>query len=443
MSTVPFIFAGNTGNIPLSQLDADFANVKLSVDFVIQNTQANINTVGTLTNLSVAGNVLAGGIASVAGNVTVGGTANLVGNITTAGSISSAGLITATGNITGGNIRTAGLITAGGNIITTGNILTAGLISAGANVTCNVLIANTVTAPLLNSANVSLTGNLTVAGNAQVNGTTTFINTQNLNITDKNITIANNASTSALIDGAGIDAGSPTVAYIRYSNASQGWTTANTFSIGSNLSVTGTTTLSGAATAPTVANGTSNTQIATTSFVSSTIINLGLGTMSTQNANNVSITGGNITGITALLANAGGTGLSSLTANAVLVGNGTGTVKTVSPGTSGNVLTSDGTNWSSSCALIGVNQTWQNLSGSRGTDVTYTNTTGRPIQVLVTLVNTGGAWMYINGNLVIRQFYDVNTGAGQVGYSFVTAIIPAESTYLVTAGGLSTWYELR
>jgi hypothetical protein len=51
--------------------------------------------------------------------------------------------------------------------------------------------------------------------------------------------------------------------------------------------------------------------------------------------------------------------------------------------------------------------------------------------------------MYINGNLVIRQFYDVNTGAGQVGYSFVTAIIPAESTYLVTAGGLSTWYELR
>ena len=55
MSTVPYIFAGNTGNIPLSQLDADFANVKLSVDYVIQNTQANITSVGTLTSLSLIG----------------------------------------------------------------------------------------------------------------------------------------------------------------------------------------------------------------------------------------------------------------------------------------------------------------------------------------------------------------------------------------------------
>jgi len=43
----------------------------------------------------------------------------------------------------------------------------------------------------------------------------------------------------------------------------------------------------------------------------------------------------------------GGTGSASLTANAVLLGNGTSAVQTVAPGTSGNVLTSNGTTWQS------------------------------------------------------------------------------------------------
>jgi hypothetical protein len=277
MSTVPFIFAGNTGNIPLSQLDQNFANVKLSVDFVIQNAQANITSVGTLTNLSVGGNVLVGGITSVAGNVLITGLVSATGDISTAGNLNVAGTISATGNAIHGNILTAGLISAAGNI-TGGNLRTAGAISATGNITgnviiSNVVIANTVSASTLDAAEVSLTGNLVVAGNATVNGTTTFINTQNLNITDKNITIANGVSTSALIDGAGIDAGNPVVAYIRYSNTSQGWTTANSFSIGTTLSVTGNATLSGntalsgVSTAPTPANTVANTQIATTAFV--------------------------------------------------------------------------------------------------------------------------------------------------------------------------------
>jgi len=41
----------------------------------------------------------------------------------------------------------------------------------------------------------------------------------------------------------------------------------------------------------------------------------------------------------------GGTGASSLTANNVILGNGTSAVQEVAPGTSGNVLTSDGTTW--------------------------------------------------------------------------------------------------
>lgn len=43
----------------------------------------------------------------------------------------------------------------------------------------------------------------------------------------------------------------------------------------------------------------------------------------------------------------GGTGLTTLTANNVILGNGTSAVQFVAPGTSGNVLTSNGTTWTS------------------------------------------------------------------------------------------------
>jgi len=43
----------------------------------------------------------------------------------------------------------------------------------------------------------------------------------------------------------------------------------------------------------------------------------------------------------------GGTGATSLTANNVLLGNGTSAFQTVAPGTSGNILTSNGTTWAS------------------------------------------------------------------------------------------------
>ena len=55
MSQVPYIFADDTGNIPLSHLDANFANVKSAADFVIANVQANITQVGRLNGLNVLG----------------------------------------------------------------------------------------------------------------------------------------------------------------------------------------------------------------------------------------------------------------------------------------------------------------------------------------------------------------------------------------------------
>ena len=66
--------------------------------------------------------------------------------------------------------------------------------------------------------------------------------------------------------------------------------------VGGNLSVTGTTTLVGTAIAPTPSSSDNSTKIATTAFVTTKIS--ALGTMSTQNATAVAITGGTITGTT-------------------------------------------------------------------------------------------------------------------------------------------------
>lgn len=70
-----------------------------------------------------------------------------------------------------------------------------------------------------------------------------------------------------------------------------------------------------------------------------------LGTLSTQNANNVSITGGSITGITDLTVADGGTGRSTATAYAVVCGGTSDTnphQSVASLGTAGQVLTSNG-----------------------------------------------------------------------------------------------------
>jgi len=48
----------------------------------------------------------------------------------------------------------------------------------------------------------------------------------------------------------------------------------------------------------------------------------------------------------------GGTGLETLTANSAIIGNGTSPVTFVAPGTTGNVLTSNGTNWNSVAAAV-------------------------------------------------------------------------------------------
>ena len=245
--------------------------------------------------------------------------------------------------------------------------------------------------------------------------------------------------------------------------------TVGNFTVNGNLGVTGTTALTGALTgttaafsgaissvspaftgiptAPTAAPATNTTQIATTAFV--TAATGTLGTMSTQNANNVSITGGTITGITDITVADGGTGRSTLTANAVLVGNGTSGINSVSPSTSGNFLVSNGTTWTSTTlAASGVRlglgitgETW--TYPSRGFGTTYTNSEVYPIAVsaTATCAFTSEIKGYVNGSLVAWYQWQFN-GCGSYGGTFI--IVPPGATYrLDSSQGVYNWTELR
>jgi hypothetical protein len=86
------------------------------------------------------------------------------------------------------------------------------------------------------------------------------------------------------------------------------------------------------------------------SFNGSANINLpGVNTTGNQN------TSGTAAGLSVTLAvGKGGTGRTTLTANNLILGNGTSAVNFVAPGTTGNVLTSNGTTWTSAPAASGV-----------------------------------------------------------------------------------------
>ena len=114
--------------------------------------------------------------------------------------------------------------------------------------------------------------------------------------------------------------------------------TGNTTDVG-NLSVSGTATLSGTSTAVTPTLGDNSTNIATTAFVT-TAVNAAtgsLGTMSTQNANSVTITGGSINGVSGSNPSmsvggilSGGTIASNVTATTQSAGTNNTTVATTS-----------------------------------------------------------------------------------------------------------------
>ena len=106
----------------------------------------------------------------------------------------------------------------------------------------------------------------------------------------------------------------------------------------------------------------------------------------------------------------GGTGAATLTANNVLLGNGTSALQVVAPGSSGNILTSNGTTWQSTEPSGGG---VTSLNGQTGA---ITNTTFNVIGSYM-IASPGGGSFTINSTssggglyLATAPSYDPNNG---------------------------------
>ena len=118
----------------------------------------------------------------------------------------------------------------------------------------------------------------------------------------------------------------------------------------------------------------------------------------------------------------GGTGATSLTANNVILGNGTGAVQVVAPSTSGNVLTSNGTTWTSAAAPLSAGSLiGYNVYTTTGAN-TYTKATNNPSFVIVEVQGAGGAQSAAGGTSSFGAFCSATGGAlGNGGASGVGA----------------------
>jgi hypothetical protein len=249
---------------------------------------------------------------------------------------------------------------------------------------------------------------------------------------------------SSLGTGVATFLGTPSSANLAAALTDETGTGANVFA--------GSPTLTGTPLAPTAAPGTNTTQIATTAFVQN--VAGALGTMSTQNANAVAITGGTISGLgTALPVASGGTAATTFTANSVVLGNGTSSLagNMVAPSTAGKVLVSNGTTWTAqTIAASGIKlglgitgEVWNNVTGSRSSGTTYTNNNAYPIAVSAR--GTGASSPSITmvvGGVTVSDFNWQFNGAGAHSGGFT--IVPAGATYTLTfnSSGIDFWSEL-
>jgi len=111
------------------------------------------------------------------------------------------------------------------------------------------------------------------------------------------------------------------------------------------------------------------------------------------------------TGVTGTLpVGNGGTGATTLTVNSVIIGNGTSAVNFVAPGTSGNILTSNGTTWASAAPAPG-----------------------------------GIEYVYKTGNYTTKDKEGVLTDTTGGSFTITLPVSPATGAQVVIADATATW----
>ena len=308
------------------------ATTKLYVDNLIANVNSNISNVATsftvagdsgssqtitsgIDTLTVSGGTGLSSVSSATDTITI----NLDNTAVTAGTYGAAGTVATFTVDAQGRLTTAGNTTISITGSQVSDLSTAAVTSltGTANEIEVSAASGSITIGLPND--VTIGNNLTVTGDLIVNGNTTTLNTATLVVEDKNIVLANAATpTDTTADGAGITILGATNKTFNWVDATDAWTSSEHLNLlaGKEFKIGGTLVLSNTTLGSTVVNSslTSVGTIVTGVWNGTTIaignggtgatdaanarINLGLGTISVQNANNVSITGGSIDGIT-------------------------------------------------------------------------------------------------------------------------------------------------
>jgi len=277
--------------------------------------------------------------------------------------------------LTSGTVTSVAALTIG----TTGTDITS---SVANETTTPTITLNIPTASITNRGLLSATdwstfnskGDMTLAGVQTVTGSKTFSNTIVGSI-NGNAATATKLATPVTINGTSFD-GSANISFstntanaLTYNNGGAGDASGNTF----NGSAAKTISYNSIGAAPTIG--------------SSSITTLGTIATGTWNASTITVA-------------KGGTGATTLTANGVIVGNGTSAVSTVAPSTNGNVLTSNGTSWISSTPSVTLIREVANEFSATTSQTLFTLTQTPSVNSKVK--------MYINGVRISNSAYSIS-----------------------------------
>jgi hypothetical protein len=128
----------------------------------------------------------------------------------------------------------------------------------------------------------------------------------------------------------------------------------------------------------------------------------------------------------------GGTGATSLTANNVILGNGTSAVQVVAPGTSGNVLTSNGTTWTSTTPS---SQAYPGVGIALSTGTAWNTSITDSAGLAAALGDETGSGAAVFGTAPTLSGPTINDGYTEEIFA-VTGTTPALSP---TNGSIQTW----
>jgi len=267
---VPYTFEFATGNIPLSHLDVNFANVKAFADtagFVTENHQANITSLGTLANLTVTN-----GIDVTAGDIEVDGNVRadfIIANGSTLTALPNALIAAYLPTYTGALTSLTGAVTTTANIgasyfIGNGSFLT-GIASYGNSNVSSFLAsgdnANRIaTTSDFAGASLSVTG-LVQAGSLNVDGNATVDNLESSGF------VGGNGSRLSNLPGGNVIGAVANAVYATTAGAATSAITAATVTGPAQANITSVGTLSSLAVAGSISAG----SVSTTSISAGTI----------------------------------------------------------------------------------------------------------------------------------------------------------------------------